>query len=146
MGNCEYPARSCQHLNFCFSGKIEHFYWLRTKELCWEASTFSLFFSAAPWLFSTALKLLLGFSQQLQKRTKIQMFSTPCLSVTSLGLSLLKSLRLYQNWSNICPKNLLCFIWRKWSIKLMWSSSSNFRLMRDQKIWFRARLAALISW
>ena len=35
------------------------------------ASTLSLFLSAA-------LKLLLGFSQQLQKRTKIQMFSTPC--------------------------------------------------------------------
>ena len=35
------------------------------------ASTFSLFFLAA-------LKLLLGFSQQLQKRAKIQMFSTPC--------------------------------------------------------------------
>ena len=48
------------------------------------ASTLSLFFSAA-------LKLLLGFSPQLQKLAKVQMFSTPCPSVTSLGLSFLKS-------------------------------------------------------
>jgi hypothetical protein len=39
------------------------------------ASTFSLFFSAA-------LELLLGFSQQLQKRAKIQMFTTPCQSIS----------------------------------------------------------------
>ena len=78
------------------------------------ASTFSLFFSAA-------LKLLLGFSQQLQKRTKIQMFSTPCRSVTSLGLSFFKSLRLYLFYyvlthrMHVCSyylliQNWLCFI------------------------------------
>jgi hypothetical protein len=54
------------------------------------ASTFSL-------LFLAAFKLLLGYSQQFQKRAKIQMFSTPCRSVTSLWLSFLKSLRLYFN-------------------------------------------------
>ena len=41
------------------------------------ASTFSLFFSAASSLiFSAVHKLLLGFSQQLQKRAKIQMLTT----------------------------------------------------------------------
>ena len=49
------------------------------------ASTFSLFFSAA-------LEFFLGFSQQLQKCAKIQMFSTPCRSVTSLRLSFFKIL------------------------------------------------------
>ena len=47
-----------------FPGKTEHFYWLRTKKLCWEAcavSFYFLFFSAAPWLFSAGLKLLLDF-------------------------------------------------------------------------------------
>ena len=37
---------------FCFPGKTENFYWSRTKELAEKpvqlASTFSLFFSAAP--------------------------------------------------------------------------------------------------
>ena len=53
---------------FCFPGKTEHFYWLRTKELCWEASavSFKFFFiflsisSSFSWLFSAA-------PQQLQK-------------------------------------------------------------------------------
>ena len=62
---------------------------LLRSQCSYIASTFSLFFSAA-------FKLLLGFSQQLQKRAKIQMFSTPCRTVTSLRLSFfLKSLRLY---------------------------------------------------
>ena len=41
MDSCQAPGRSCQHLNLCFPGKTEHFYWLRTKELCWEASALS---------------------------------------------------------------------------------------------------------
>ena len=53
---------------FCFPGKTEHFYRLRTKELCWEASavSFKFFFiflsisSSFSWLFSAA-------PQQLQK-------------------------------------------------------------------------------
>ena len=56
-------------------GKTEHFYWLRTKELCWAASavSFNFFFtflsssSIFSWLFSAALKVFFGFSQQLQK-------------------------------------------------------------------------------
>ena len=38
---------------------------------------------------------MLGFSQQLQKFAKIQMFLRLCRSMTSLGLSFFKSLRLY---------------------------------------------------
>ena len=38
---------SCEHLNFCFPAKTEHFYWLRSQcskpELSWEVA---LFFSA----------------------------------------------------------------------------------------------------
>ena len=61
VDSCEAPARSCQHLNFCFPGKTEHFYWLRTKELCWEASAvsfnfFYIFLSTFAWIFSAALK------------------------------------------------------------------------------------------
>ena len=48
-----------------------------------------------------ALKLLLGFSQQLQKRLQSQMFSTPCWSVTSLRLFFLK----YAYWSEGASKN-----------------------------------------
>ena len=44
MDSCQAPGRSWQHLNFCFPGKTEHFYWLRTKELCWEASAVSFTF------------------------------------------------------------------------------------------------------
>ena len=49
-------------------------------------------------LFLYFSQQLLDFAQQLQKRSKIQMFSTPCRSVTSLGLSFLKSLRLFFNF------------------------------------------------
>ena len=43
VDSCQAPVRNCQHLNFCF---LEHFYWLRTKELCWEARavSFNFFF------------------------------------------------------------------------------------------------------
>ena len=46
VDSCQAPGRSCQHLNFCFPGKTECFYWLRTKEHCWEASavSFNFFF------------------------------------------------------------------------------------------------------
>ena len=46
-----------------------------------------LYFSQQLRDFLTPLKLFLGFSQQLQKCANIQMFSTPSLSLTSLGLS-----------------------------------------------------------
>jgi hypothetical protein len=96
VDSCQALGRSCQHLIF-FS-----YYW-ESKNSAEKpvklASTCSLFFSGAPWLFSAALKLFLGFSQQLQKIAKIQMFSTPCRIVTSFGLSLFKSLLLYQQKS-----------------------------------------------
>ena len=49
-----------------------------------------------PTFFSAALKLLLGFSQQLQNRAKIHMFSTLCRSLTSLRLSFSKILTTLQ--------------------------------------------------
>ena len=98
MDSCQAPGRSCQHLNFCFPGKTEHFYWLRTKEFCWEASavSFNFFFIflssflTFSWLFSAALKLLLEFSQQLQKCSKLQIFFTivrPWVTKLVLGLT-----------------------------------------------------------
>ena len=84
MDSCQAPGRSCQHLNFCFPGKTEHFYWLRTKELCWEASavSFNFFF-----VFLSSSSIFLDFSQHLlnfcldflssfKNRAKIQMFLT----------------------------------------------------------------------
>ena len=59
--SCQAPGRSCQHLIF-FPGKKN----ISTE---WEPKN------------SAALKLLLRFSQQLQKCAKIQMFSTPWWSV-----------------------------------------------------------------
>ena len=77
MDSCQAPGRSCQHLNFCFPGKTEHFYWLRTKELCWEASAVSFKFF---FIFLSISTFFLGFSQQLlssfKNRAKIQMFFT----------------------------------------------------------------------
>ena len=73
VDSCQALGRSCQHLNFCFPGKTEHFYWLRTKELCWEACAvsfnfFFIFLSSSltflsssytfAWIFSAAPKML----------------------------------------------------------------------------------------
>ena len=55
----------------------------------WQNQTFLLTENQRTWFFSLVLKLLLWFSQQLQKCAKIQMYSTLCWSVTSLGLPFL---------------------------------------------------------
>ena len=64
VDSCQAPTRSCQHLNFCFPGKTEHFYWLRTKELCWEASavSFNFFF-----IFLSSSLTFLSSSKNAQK-------------------------------------------------------------------------------
>ena len=64
VDSCQAPGRSCQHLNFCFPCKTEHFYWLGTKELCWEASvvSFNFFF-----IFLSSSLTLLSNSKNLQK-------------------------------------------------------------------------------
>ena len=65
VDSCQALGKSCQHLNFYFPCKTEHFYWLRTKELCWEASAvsfnfFFIFLSSSrtfAWIFSAASKM-----------------------------------------------------------------------------------------
>ena len=47
---------------FFFPGKTEHFYWLRTKELCREASAVSFKFF---FIFLSISSIFLDFSQQL---------------------------------------------------------------------------------
>ena len=84
MDSCQDPKRNCQHLIYCFPGKTEHFYWLRTKELCWEASAVSFNFFI---VFLSSSSIFLDFSQHLlnfcldflssfKNRAKIQMFLT----------------------------------------------------------------------
>ena len=44
VDSCQASGWSCQHLIFLFSWQNRNFYWLRTKELCWEASAVSFKF------------------------------------------------------------------------------------------------------
>jgi len=80
VDSCQALARSCQHLIF-FPGKTEHFYWLRTKELCWEASAvsfnfFFVFLSSFLDFSQHLLNFCLDFLSSFKNRAKIQMFLT----------------------------------------------------------------------
>ena len=98
------------------------------------ASTFSLFFSAA-------LEFFLGFSQQLQKCAKIQTFSTPCRTVTSLGLTFFKSLQLYaefplQNHSIFIHNIKYRLIKEAPKLKIFQDLEWNVRMKNSQLRWF----------
>ena len=84
---CQTPARSCQHLNFCFPCKRG----LLTEKLVQIALTFSWFFSAAP-------KLLSDFSQQVHNVHENSNCLYTCRSLTLPIHGLFKSLQLYLNW------------------------------------------------
>ena len=82
------PARSCQHLNFCFLGISTDWVPKKSAEKPVQlASTFSLFFSAA-------LKLLLS---SFKNRAKIQMFLTQT-ELILITWHVLKIGPLYFNW------------------------------------------------
>ena len=90
VDSCQAPGRSCQHLNFCFPGKTEHFYWLRTKELCWEASavSFNFFF-----IFLSSSLTFLSSSKNAQKFKCSRHLAG---ALHHLGSLFLKSLRFYE--------------------------------------------------
>ena len=81
MDSCQAPGRSCQHLNFCFPGKTEHFYWLRTKELCWEAiavsfNFFFIFLSSSLTFLSSSYIFAWIFSAAPKRRTNSNVLDT----------------------------------------------------------------------